>query len=71
MKVAEIKELTVSELLNKIKSTEQDLADLKFKHSLNQLENPISIRALRKDIARMMTVITEKQNAEAEKAAAK
>jgi large subunit ribosomal protein L29 len=64
-KVAEIKDLTVDELINKIKTTEMDLADLKFKHSLNQLENPISIRALRKEIARMRTLVTEKKNAEA------
>jgi len=64
MKVAEIRELTVEELLKKIKNTDRDLADLKFKHSLNQLENPISIRALRKEIARMITVVTEKKNAE-------
>jgi len=65
MKVAEIKDLTVEELINKIKTTEMDLADLKFKHSLNQLENPISIRTLRKEIARMRTLVTEKKNSEA------
>ncbi|HAQ61157.1 TPA: 50S ribosomal protein L29 [Candidatus Delongbacteria bacterium] len=64
MKVVEIRELTVEELLNKIKTTDKDLADLKFKHSLNQLENPISIRTLRKEIARMRTIVTEKKNAE-------
>ncbi len=60
MKVAEIKELTKDELLKKIQSAQQDLDELKFKHSLNQLENPLMIRNLRKEIARMNTIFTEK-----------
>ncbi len=62
MKVAEMRELNVEELLNKIKTTKQDLADLKFKHSLNQLENPLTIRNLRREIAKMNTVVSEKNN---------
>ena len=62
MKVAEMRELTVEELLNKIKIAKQDIADLKFKHSLNQLENPMTIRFLRREIARMGTIVTEKEN---------
>ncbi len=61
MKVAEIKELTMDELVKKIRIAKQDLADLNFKHSLNQLENPMMIRHLRKEIARMQTIVTEKQ----------
>lgn len=64
MKIAEIRVLTVDELLNKIKFANQDLSDIKFKHSLNQLENPITIRTLRKEIARMKTIVIEKKNAE-------
>lgn len=64
MKVAEIRVLSVDELLNKIKFANQDLSDIKFKHSLNQLENPITIRTLRKEIARMKTIVIEKKNAE-------
>lgn len=66
MKVAEIRELSIEELVKKIDSAKMDLADLKFKHSLNQLENPISIRTLRKEIARMNTIATEKKAAEAQ-----
>jgi large subunit ribosomal protein L29 len=61
MKVAEIRALTAEELLKKINIAKQDLADLNFKHSLNQLENPISIRTLRREIARMETIVTEKK----------
>lgn len=60
MKVAEIRELSVDELRKKISITKSDLADLNLKHSLNQLENPIMIRNLRREIARMETIITEK-----------
>ena len=62
MKVAEIRELTSDELAKKIRNAKDDLADLNFKHSLNQLENPMMIRKLRKEIARMWTVLTEKDN---------
>ncbi len=62
MKVAEMRELSVDELINKIKTTKQDLADLKFKHSLNQLENPLTIRNLRREIAKMNTIVSEKKN---------
>ncbi|HXK50100.1 MAG TPA: 50S ribosomal protein L29 [Clostridiales bacterium] len=64
MKVAEIRELSVEELLKKIDTTKQDLADLKFKHSLNQLENPMTIRTLRREIAQMNTIVSEKRKNE-------
>ena len=70
MKVAEIKELTKDELLKKIQTAQQDLGELKFKHSLNQLENPLMIRNLRKEIARMNTILTEKKYSESDKAEA-
>ena len=68
MKVAEIKELTKDELLKKIQSAQQDLDELKFKHSLNQLENPLMIRNLRKEVARMKTIFTEKPISDQDKA---
>jgi large subunit ribosomal protein L29 len=61
MKVAEIRALTAEELVKKINIAKQDLADLNFKHSLNQLENPMTIRTLRREIARMETIVTEKK----------
>ena len=61
MKVAEIRELNIDELAKKIRLAKEDLADLNFKHSLNQLENPIMIRNLRREIARMQTIVTEKE----------
>lgn len=61
MKVAEIRELNIDELAKKIVLAKEDLADLNFKHSLNQLENPMMIRNLRREIARMQTIVTEKE----------
>jgi large subunit ribosomal protein L29 len=61
MKVAEIRELNMDELAKKIILAKEDLADLNFKHSLNQLENPMMIRHLRREIARMQTIVTEKE----------
>lgn len=60
MKISDIREMSKEEILNKIDLSEKDLAKLKFKNSLNQLENPMSIRELRKDIARMKTILVEK-----------
>jgi len=62
MKTAELRELSVEELEKKLAESERDAAELTFKHALGQLENPISIRHLRKDIARINTVMTEKSN---------
>ncbi len=62
MKIKEIRELTVEELNQKIITTKNDLAEIKFKNSLNQLENPMMIRHLRRDIAKMNTVLVEKKN---------
>ncbi len=61
MKAAELREISVEELTTKISTAEKDLADLTFKHSLNQLENPMMIRSLRKEIARMKTILGEKE----------
>lgn len=60
MKTADLRELNKEELIKKIDEAQIDLAELKFKHSMNQLENPMLIRKLRKEIARMNTLATEK-----------
>ncbi|MEK7680021.1 MAG: 50S ribosomal protein L29 [Deltaproteobacteria bacterium] len=60
MKPNEIRETPVEEL--KVKETElkKDLFNLRMRHSTSQIENPLKIRALRRDIARVKTVIAEK-----------
>jgi len=55
MKQSDILELTDQELKEKLKSTEEEFAQLKLQHSISQLENPMRIRAMRKLIARLQT----------------
>lgn len=60
MKFAEIKDLSVAELKKKRSGLSQDLFEAKIKNSMGQLANPIEIRNLRKDIARINTAIVKK-----------
>ncbi len=60
MKVSEIIDLSVEEIQVKLVELEKDLQDLLFKHSLKQLENPMSIRLLRRDVARVKTILKQK-----------
>ena len=64
MDIREIKELSASELEKAIKEQKEALFNLRFQHSLNQLENPMKIVETKKTIARMLTVLREKQLAE-------
>lgn len=71
MKIFEIREIPIAELAKRIKDEEENLVHLKFQKATSQLESPIRIRTLRRDIARMKTVLRErevqKQPAPAEK----
>jgi large subunit ribosomal protein L29 len=58
-----IKPLGAEELKAKIAEDEQRLKKLSFAHSVTPLENPVSIRLLRKDIARLKTLLKEKEQA--------
>ena len=64
MDIREIKELSASELDKAIKEQKEALFNLRFQHSINQLENPMKIVETKKTIARMLTVLREKQLAE-------
>ncbi|MBE6578885.1 MAG: 50S ribosomal protein L29 [Clostridia bacterium] len=64
MDIREIKELSASELEKAIKEQKEALFNLRFQHSINQLENPMKIVETKKTIARMLTVLREKQLAE-------
>ncbi len=56
-----IKELNVSDLTARIKEDEMRLKKLEFAHAISPLENPVSIRGLRRDIARLKTELSKKQ----------
>lgn len=72
MKPLEIRQLSDEELKKRIQENEEGLAGLRFQQVLSQLENPMSINHLRKDIARMKTILREReiQKAAAETAGA-
>ena len=56
-----IKELNVTDLTARIKEDEMRLKKLEFAHAISPLENPVSIRGLRRDIARLKTELRRKQ----------
>lgn len=59
MKMDEIKQLPVEELKIRLRDTQEELANLKFQLALRQLDNPLKVRTVRKNIARLKTVIYE------------
>ncbi len=61
MKISEIRNLTSEELNNKLKDLKSELFNLRFQLAINQLENPMRIKAVKKDIARAQTVIRENE----------
>ena len=64
MKAADLKKMSAEELNAKLKELKGELFNLRFQHAINQLENPHKIADVKKDIARVMTVIGEKKSAE-------
>lgn len=68
MKNTEIKKLTVEELMTKLKDLKSELFNLRFQLAINQLENPMRIRAVKKDIARVLTFLREKELSESARA---
>ena len=61
MNVKEYRELTVTELNDKLSKLKEELFNLRFQLAINQLDNPMRISAVKKDIARIKTVIREKE----------
>lgn len=53
MKYSEVTAFSAAEMKNKLKETQAELFEARMKHSLGQLANPMALRQLRKDIARM------------------
>ena len=60
MKAAELREMSAKELNVKLAELKQELFNLRFQHAINQLENPGRIETVKKDIARVLTVLAEK-----------
>ncbi len=61
MKTAEIKELSVADLVERIETQKADLVRVKVNHAISPVENSSSIKKARRDIARMLTILRQKQ----------
>ena len=62
MTAQEIRKLSNEEILEKIKSSKSELLDLRMQNARGALEKPVKINTLKKDIARMMTILREREN---------
>ena len=62
MKANELRSMSVEELETKLAELKKDLFMLRMQHATNHLDNPTKISAVRRDIARVKTVLTEKNS---------
>ncbi|MGK9368030.1 50S ribosomal protein L29 [Melioribacter sp. Ez-97] len=65
MKIYQIREMSTEEIQRRILEEQKNLIDLRFQHELKNLTNTALLRATRKDIAKMKTVLKERQLQEA------
>ncbi len=65
MKVAEVRDLTADELRQRVKDMDDQLFRLRIQKSMGQLEAAHKLKALRRDLARVHTVLREKETAQA------
>ena len=68
MKAKEVRALTGEQLESKLLELKKDLFNLRFQHAINQLDNPLKIVEVKRDIARVKTVIRERELTEQSKA---
>ena len=61
MKIDELRELEEDQLADRMKTARRELYELRFKHAVGQLENSSQISKVRHDIARIMTVLSERE----------
>lgn len=64
MKASEIREMSVDEMNEKLVSLKEELFNLRFQHTVNQLENTARLKAVKKDIARIKTTLRAAELAE-------
>jgi len=61
LRPSELREMTIDELREKERELRKELFNLRFQKATGEIQNPMRIRAVRKDIARILTIITEKE----------
>ena len=64
MKASEIRDLSMQELNEKLAELKQELFNLRFQHAINQLDNPMRMKAVKRDIARVKTFIRKQESSE-------
>ena len=62
MKASEIRDLSMQELNEKLAELKQELFNLRFQHAINQLDNPMRMKAVKRDIARVKTFIRKQES---------
>jgi len=65
MKALELKDLSIEELKRRLSDEQESLANLRFQLATSQLESPIKVRTVRRDIARIETILSKKERAAA------
>ena len=60
MKASEIRDMTAEQLNDNLKELKNELFNIRFQHAINQLDNPHKIQEVKHDIARVMTILNEK-----------
>ena len=61
MKASDVRKMSVAELETKLSDLKKDLFQLRLQHATNQLENPVKIAEVKRDIARVKTILREQQ----------
>jgi large subunit ribosomal protein L29 len=61
MKIYEIREMSSDEIIKRIKEEELNLVDMRFQHELKNLTNTAKLKLIRRDIAKMKTVLNERE----------
>ncbi|MFH0933037.1 MAG: 50S ribosomal protein L29 [Nitrospirota bacterium] len=67
MKASELRAMTTEELMKKEQDLRKELFNLRFQQATGEIQNPLRIHAVKKDITRVLTIITEKSKQEINK----
>lgn len=61
MKPSEVREKSITELNTELVALKEELFKLRFQHATNQLDNPLKLRGVKRDIARVRTILRERE----------
>jgi large subunit ribosomal protein L29 len=66
MKTNDLRDLSLHELEQRARDAADELFNMKIRHSLNQLDNPLLLRKARRDLARIKTLVAERRHQDGE-----